>query len=230
METGIYEVLPKIEASRNADAPEVQDVVVKLAEKNLQKLRQISISYDIANAKGTSELGDRQKKKREQRRKKDAEKKKKQMEEEAREKKEFEAWKKEEKAEYKAWKREKARNSIDSPKKTITGQERETESEQDEAPAPGHAEENEPDASSPSTVQDTVTEDDATRAHIKPETKTDDAREDEQETQDGTENSLLPKTEVQTAPPSMADSPSPSRPLYGGQSHSVYGDAPLPQQ
>jgi hypothetical protein len=98
LEAGIYKVLAKIEASRNANAPEVQDVVVKLVEKNTQKLREIGISYDIANARGgTSELSDEQRRKREQKKRGNTEKKKKQIEEEAREKEDFEAWKKEEK-------------------------------------------------------------------------------------------------------------------------------------
>lgn len=206
-------------------------MVVKLAEKNPQKLRQIGISYDIANAKGTSELSHEQKKKkRGLKKKEDAEKKKKQIEEEARDKEDFEAWKKEEKAEYEAWKREKARNLRDSPKETTTDQIKEAKNEQDQAPAPGHTEKTEPDVSPPSTVQDIVTEDDAIEAHSKPEAQTNKASEDEQETQDATENSLLQKAEGQTAPPSMADGPGLSRPLYGGQTHSVYGDAPIPQK
>jgi hypothetical protein len=70
-------VLPKIEASRDAGAPSVEEVVVKVAERNPQKLRQIGLNYDIANAKGISEPTEEQKKKQEQKKKDAAEKKKK---------------------------------------------------------------------------------------------------------------------------------------------------------
>jgi hypothetical protein len=116
LEAGIYEVLPKIEASRNADAPAVEEVVVKVAERNPQKLRQIGLNYDIANAKGTSELTEEQKKKHEQKKKDATEKKRKKAEEEAKEKEDFENWKKEEKADYEAWKRERARQAKAAPK------------------------------------------------------------------------------------------------------------------
>ncbi|KZM22458.1 calcium-dependent cysteine-type endopeptidase [Ascochyta rabiei] len=53
LEPGVYEVLPKIEAKRNWNAPDVHEVVTKVAERNLQKLRQMSLNYDIANAKET---------------------------------------------------------------------------------------------------------------------------------------------------------------------------------
>lgn len=63
---GTYEVLPKIEAVRHLDALDVQEVVTKLAEHNPRKLRQIGLNYDIANAKGLSEVtkGMRSKKRR----------------------------------------------------------------------------------------------------------------------------------------------------------------------
>jgi hypothetical protein len=93
LEPGIYEVLPKIEASRDADAPDVQEMVVKLAEAKPQKLRQIGLNYDIANAKGVDEPTEEEKKKREQKKKEAAEKKKKKLDQEAKEKKDFEAWK-----------------------------------------------------------------------------------------------------------------------------------------
>jgi hypothetical protein len=113
-------VLPKIEASRDADAPAVEEVVVKVAERNPQKLRQIGLNYDIANAKGASELTEEQKKKHEQKKREAAEKKKKKKkkkaEEEAKEKEDFENWKKDEKADYEAWKRERARQINAAPK------------------------------------------------------------------------------------------------------------------
>lgn len=109
LEPGIYEVLPKIEAKRNPDTPDVHEVVVKVAERNPQKLRQIGLNYDIANAKGLVELTEEEQKQKEQKNKAAAEKKKKQAEEAEKEKADFEAWKKEEKEEYEAWKREKKR-------------------------------------------------------------------------------------------------------------------------
>lgn len=117
LEAGVYEVLPKIEASRDADAPDVPEVVTKLAERNPQKLRQIGLNYDIANAKGVFELSEEEQKKKEQKRREIAEKKKEKKEAREKEKAEFEAWrkekidfeawKKEERAEYDAWKKEK---------------------------------------------------------------------------------------------------------------------------
>jgi hypothetical protein len=119
LEVGIYEVLPKIEASRDADAPAVEEVVVKVAERNPQKLRQIGLNYDIANAKGANELTEEQKKKHEQKKKEAVEKKKKKAEEDAKEKEDFENWKKEEKADYEAWKRERARQAKAAPKEDV---------------------------------------------------------------------------------------------------------------
>ncbi|CAN9175119.1 unnamed protein product [Alternaria alternata] len=117
LDAGVYEVLPKIEASRNADAPDVPEVVTKLAERNPQKLRQIGLNYDIANAKGIFELTEEERKKKEQKRKEAAEKKKEKEEAKEKERAEFEAWrkekadfevwKKEERAEYETWKKEK---------------------------------------------------------------------------------------------------------------------------
>lgn len=51
LEPGRYEVLPKISASRDADKMMVEDVVKDWAEKNPQKLRQVGLNYDLANAK-----------------------------------------------------------------------------------------------------------------------------------------------------------------------------------
>jgi hypothetical protein len=104
---GIYDVLPKIEASRYADHPDVHEVVTKVAERNPQKLRQIGLNYDIANAKALTELTEEEEKEKERKDKEAAEKKRKKLEEEEKEKADFEAWKKEEKAEYEAWKKEK---------------------------------------------------------------------------------------------------------------------------
>jgi hypothetical protein len=122
LEAGVYEVLPKIEATRDADAPDVPEVVSRLAERNPQKLRQIGLNYDIANAKGVFELSEEEQKKKEQKKKdaiekktKDKEAKKKEKTEFAawrKEKTEFEAWKKEERAEYEAWKKEKNEREV----------------------------------------------------------------------------------------------------------------------
>ncbi|RAR11821.1 cysteine proteinase [Stemphylium lycopersici] len=109
LEAGVYEVLPKIVATRDADVPDVQEVVSKLAERNPQKLKQIGINYDIANAKGVFEQSEEERKKKEQKRKEAAEKKAKEKEAEEQAKADFEAWKKEEKAEYEVWKRKKER-------------------------------------------------------------------------------------------------------------------------
>lgn len=109
LEAGTYEVLPKIEASRDADAPDVHDVVTKVAHRNPQKLRQIGLNYDIANAKGVLEESEDEKEKEERKRKEAAEKKQKEKEAEEREREDFEAWKRGEKADYEAWKRQKIR-------------------------------------------------------------------------------------------------------------------------
>jgi hypothetical protein len=177
-------VLPKIEASRDADAPSVEEVVIKVAERNPQKLRQIGLNYDIANAKGISELTEEQTKKQEQKKKDAAEKKKKKIEEDAKEKEEFDVWKREEKADYDAWKRERARQAIAAPKeddskpeskndkdeKFESKDEKESKSEtkDDKAkdkpqPAADQNLENKTDAPTPSTVaeEDTTAKDEA---------------------------------------------------------------------
>ncbi|KAH5553497.1 hypothetical protein HBI25_169540 [Parastagonospora nodorum] len=210
LEAGIYKVLAKIEAPHNADAPEVQDVAVKFVETNPRKLREIS--YDIASAKGTSEPSDEQRRKREQKQRGDTRRRK------SKSRKKQERW----------------RNPRHGRRKRKSN--KGAKGEQDQALAPGHTDKIEHDASSPTTVHEErpgvkakVTEDDAIEARSKPETKTNVASDDEQETQDATENLLLPKVEGQTAPPSTVDSPGPSRPMYG-QPHGVYDDAPPPPQ
>ncbi|KAF2127810.1 cysteine proteinase [Dothidotthia symphoricarpi CBS 119687] len=113
LEPGIYEVIPKIEASRDASVPEVHDVVTKVAERNPQKLRQIGLNYDIANAKGVVTLSDEEQKKKAQKKRDDAEKKKKDDERAAKEKADFEAWKADDKADYEAWKKHKAKHAAE---------------------------------------------------------------------------------------------------------------------
>lgn len=95
LEPGRYEILPKVVATRDATTPDVYDVVTKVADRNPQKLRQIGMNYDIANAKGVAELTEEEKKKKEEDRKAVEEKEQKEKEEAEKEKAEFEAWKKE---------------------------------------------------------------------------------------------------------------------------------------
>ncbi|KAJ4312536.1 hypothetical protein N0V94_007393 [Neodidymelliopsis sp. IMI 364377] len=125
---GVYEVLPKIEAKRDSEVPDVHEVVMKLTERNPQKLRQIGLNYDIANAKGIGESSEDEVRQREQKKKKAAEKKKKETDEAEKEKADFEAWKKEEREEYEAWRRQKK-----SSTKNVKAEE--TESQADETKA-----------------------------------------------------------------------------------------------
>jgi hypothetical protein len=52
LEPGEYDVLPKILAQRDPNRPLVEDVVREYAGRNPQKLRQIGLHHDLANAKG----------------------------------------------------------------------------------------------------------------------------------------------------------------------------------
>jgi hypothetical protein len=129
LEPGIYEVLPKIEAKRNAEIRDVHEVVMKLTERNPQKLRQIGLNYDIANAKGIVESSEDEARQKGQKKKEAAEKKKKEETDEVeKEKAEFEAWKREEREEYEAWKRQKKRS-------TRNAMAEETESQADDTKA-----------------------------------------------------------------------------------------------
>lgn len=74
LEPGRYEVLPKIAAVKIPAKSEVQDVVKEWAEKNPQKLRQIGMNYDLANAKGVVELTEEEKKAKEAKKKAEKEK------------------------------------------------------------------------------------------------------------------------------------------------------------
>lgn len=138
LEAGVYEVVPKIVATRDADAPEVLSVVKKLAQSNPQKLRQIGMNYDMANAKGVFELPEEDKKKKEQEKKDLEEKKAKEKEAEEKEKAEFEAWKKEEKAAYEAWKKSKEDKDKEKAKEVSESKEEvrdsKTQTEQSDAP------------------------------------------------------------------------------------------------
>ncbi|KAI0620440.1 calpain family cysteine protease [Pyrenophora tritici-repentis] len=95
LEPGIYEVVPKIEASRDAQKPEVYEVVKKLATSNPQKLRQIGLNYDIAHAKGTFETD-----------KEAAEVKEKEAKAAKKEKEDFETFKKKTTEGLEVWKKE----------------------------------------------------------------------------------------------------------------------------
>lgn len=101
--------MPKIGARRNPDTPDVHEVVTKVAERNPQKLRQIGLNYDIANAKGLVGLTEEEQKQKEMKKRDVAEKKRKEKEAADKDKADFEAWKKEEKEEYEAWKKERKR-------------------------------------------------------------------------------------------------------------------------
>ncbi|CAI6328970.1 unnamed protein product [Periconia digitata] len=89
---GRYQVLPKISAFKDDAGVEVADAVMALANTNPQKLRQIGLNYDIANARGIAAPTEE-------------EKKKEAAEEETRKKKKLEAEK--ERAEFDAWRKEK---------------------------------------------------------------------------------------------------------------------------
>jgi hypothetical protein len=156
LEAGIYEVLPKIEASRNADVPDVPEVVTKLAESNPQKLRQIGLNYDIANAKGLVELTDEEEQKLDQQKKESAAEKKKKTEQDVKEKANFESWKQEEKAEYEAWKRERTVHGTRGESKEIAGRIETTEegAKNDAKPNRTHSATTKDDVPSPSTVAD----------------------------------------------------------------------------
>jgi len=124
LDVGTYEVLPKVEASRDADVPDVHDVVKKLAERNPQKLRQIGLNYDIANAKGVSEESEDERQKREKKRREDAEQKRREKEAEEKEKADFALWKKDERAEYELWKKERRIRDERERKRQATGDEK----------------------------------------------------------------------------------------------------------
>ncbi|KAF1912890.1 hypothetical protein BDU57DRAFT_458230 [Ampelomyces quisqualis] len=227
LEAGVYEVLPKIEASRDADAPDVQEVVIKVAEKNPQKLRQIGLNYDIANAKGANELSDEEKKKREQKKKEAAEKKKMKEEEEAKEKVDFEAWRKEEKADYEAWKRERAHNARDAPKEEAKKAEIKNDDKTENSTPIAPAAQTNDTALSPATI-----------AKGNSEAKTSQPSNDDSASDlsdnDISETQKTPQADTHlasahphathTAPSSIASDT--NHPVHGRRPDSVYGDAP----
>jgi len=226
---GTYEILPKIEATRDADAPDVHEVVTKVAEANPQKLRQIGLNYDIANAKGLTELTDEEKKDKERKKKEAAEKKKKKLEQEEKEKADFEAWKKEEKAEYETWKKEKiSRNTRESTSKA----EAKTSASKDEtAPIPEIIVE----AASPSTVAESKPEaiDQETGADKVTEAGAPKIKDDQDTSEDDGPQNTPPEAHIPTAASSVADGPAPSQAGRGADAGSVYGDlqaTPAPPQ
>ncbi|KAH7128524.1 hypothetical protein B0J11DRAFT_431772 [Dendryphion nanum] len=120
LEPGQYEVVPKIVAYKNDGTPDVHEVVTKVANKNPQKLRQIGMNYDIANAKGIIEISEEEKKKKADKKKEAEEKKRKEKEDAEKEKAEFEAWKKEKKEREEKEKAEKDNKASKESKKDET--------------------------------------------------------------------------------------------------------------
>jgi hypothetical protein len=230
-------VLPKIEASRDAGAPSVEEVVVKVAERNPQKLRQIGLNYDIANAKGISEPTEEQKKKQEQKKKDAAEKKKKKLEDEAKEKEEFEIWKREEKADYDVWKRDRARQVRAAPKEEDSKPESKNDKTKDESqPASDTILEIKIDAPKPSTVaeEETNVTDEASKTETAekepaPESNHEDTGVDNEAAEQTPDDDdafgqdhELPESHD---PPSMMNG---YRPAYSRHPDSIYDPAPPP--
>lgn len=127
LEPGRYEVLPKIAAVKIPAKSEVQDVVKEWAEKNPQKLRQIGMNYDIANAKGVVELMEEEKKVKEAKKKAEKEK----AEKEKAEKKK--AKKPKHKGKKKAEKEEVAEKKKDKPEAKEEEKKEEESSEEEES-------------------------------------------------------------------------------------------------
>jgi hypothetical protein len=242
LEAGVYEVLPKIEASRDADAPDVQEVVIKVADRNPQKLRQIGLNYDIANAKGVIELTEEERKQREQKKKEAAEGKKKKMEDEAKEKADFEAWKQEEKADYEAWKREKARHMRLLDKEVDKPQTKDEDVRTDPVANTTKAAKNEEEASSPSTIAEMKTEvkDEPTKTDVgekdaeagpepgdENETEHKDKVGDHEEGQETPEDAGQPES-LLPIPEGPGAGPGTHRPMSRRHAESVYGDGTLP--
>lgn len=88
LEAGVYEVIPKVTASRRYGGKVVEDVVRDFADENPQKVRQVGLQYDLAHAKpGVSDYDldleaekDKKKKKEESKKAKEKAKKKKESE------------------------------------------------------------------------------------------------------------------------------------------------------
>jgi len=247
---GTYEVLPKIEASRDADAPDVHEVVTKVAERNPQKLRQIGLNYDIANAKGLS-VTDEERKEKGRKKKQAAYKKKKKLEDEAKEKADFEAWKREEKAEYEAWKKEKSSQEAKEAKmENISKVESEdVQGKKEEVSTVDKTAEPKDDPASPSTVADEAPKGKESVGELSSEpetgngekaaaTKAEDVEEssDEEEAHNTLDDDVPLEGRLPTAPSSIADGPPSHQPVHGRypesayarHPESVYGNVPPP--
>lgn len=232
LEPGKYEVVPKIVAERDADTPDVYDVVTKVADRNPQKLRQIGMNYDIANAKGIVQLTPEEKKKNEEKKKEADDKKKKEKEEADKEKAEFEAWKKEkkereEKAKVEQEKAEKAKTELDDKTASIKN---------DSEPAPALPEVNTSTETTTSTAQQ-PTPDEEPNKHSS--TDPPPINPPNESTTNTSPTEPLPPTSPSTAaPPAAPHQPSsphndhlatgPPRPLYYAASEAAL-DPPLPQ-
>jgi chemotaxis protein histidine kinase CheA len=226
LDPGKYEILPKIVASKDDSAPEVYDVVRKLADRNPQKLRQIGLNYDIANAKGVIEISEEEKKKKELKKKEAAEKKKKEKEEAEKEKAEFEAWKKEKKEKEEKEKADKEKAKTAEAEKTEESTEKKDEakeeSKKEEAKEEPKKEEAAPAETSEATKEaPAVVEPASTEKEEKKEEEKVAPAEDADNSDDEAE--AAPETE-NTAPGALQ----PPAPAYGAGPGSVYGDAPLP--
>jgi hypothetical protein len=217
-------VIPKIEASRDADAPDVHEVVTKVAERNPQKLRQIGLNYDIANAKGFTELPDEEKRKQEQKKKDAADEKK---------KADFDAWRQEEKAGYEAWKKEKSlREAKDKPMEDSNNAEtKKDEVKKDSASVSAQAPQ---DAASPATVAGEKTDETAEvkqeLANTKAIEKDTNAKAAVEAKAVGKDDKLdigaLPEAHTHTTASHLADGPNPARSMYGRLPESTYGQLP----
>lgn len=106
LEVGVYEVVPKITASRRYGVS-VGEMVQKHAEDNPQKVRQVGMQYDLAHAKpGVSDFDQELEKAKEKKKKKEEDKKKK---EKAKEKQKKEKEKKAARKEKERLKKQKVR-------------------------------------------------------------------------------------------------------------------------
>lgn len=132
LEPGRYEVLPKIAAIKNPTKPEVHDIVKEWAEKNPQKLRQIGMNYDIANAKGVVELTEEEKKAKEAKEKAEKEKAEKEKAEKKKAKKpKHKGKKKAEKEEVTEKKKDKSKAKKEEKKKSEEKEEEESSEEEE---------------------------------------------------------------------------------------------------
>jgi hypothetical protein len=62
LEAGEYHVLMKVEATRDTDAPAVEDVLRNNVKERRDKLLRIGFAYDLAHAKGEIKETDEEKK------------------------------------------------------------------------------------------------------------------------------------------------------------------------